>query len=158
MRLCECGASLEPYDSRRKFCDECRKLRNKASKNRHRKRNPEAEKEARRKYWERRGGDCVKKAESRKRTLKAKGLSVEQYDQLLSDQGGICAICGGPQTSYSRLFFDIDHDHECCPGAKTCGKCIRGLLCHPCNMGLGAFRDKPETLQAAIEYLQKRRP
>jgi hypothetical protein len=36
----------------------------------------------------------------------------------------------------------VDHDHACCPKqvkatAKTCGKCIRGLLCFRCNTSLG---------------------
>jgi hypothetical protein len=47
----------------------------------------------------------------------------------------------------------VDHDHNCCPSKKTCGKCIRGLLCMDCNRGLGYFRDDTARLDRAISYL-----
>lgn len=91
------------------------------------------------------------KAYRRGHGLKRKGLSVAEYDALLDKQGGRCAIGGhefgerGPQ---------VDHDHACCPGNKSCGKCVRALLCHHCNMGLGRFRDSPELLRFAANYLE----
>jgi hypothetical protein len=33
--------------------------------------------------------------------------------------------------------FVIDHDHNCCHGGASCGKCIRGILCSACNLSLG---------------------
>lgn len=60
--------------------------------------------------------------------------------QLLSDQGGKCAICKAPATS-------LDHCH-------TSGA-IRGMLCQNCNLGLGLFGDSPDNLRAAIEYLTR---
>jgi hypothetical protein len=48
----------------------------------------------------------------------------------------------------------IDHDHSCCPGRQTCGKCVRGLLCESCNHGLGQFKDSVEKLRGAADYLE----
>lgn len=79
------------------------------------------------------------------------GMSVEDYDALLASQGGGCAICHGVNKSGQRLA--VDHDHACCPGKTSCGRCVRALLCANCNLGLGKFRDDPLLLAAAIEYL-----
>ena len=88
----------------------------------------------------------------RKRLTKY-NLTQEQYDAMLSKQDGVCAIC----EKVSELNFRIDHDHRCCPGSYSCGKCVRGLLCHHCNAGLGQFNDDPDTIQKASEYLQASR-
>jgi recombination endonuclease VII len=49
----------------------------------------------------------------------------------------------------------IDHDHKCCSGPHSCGKCVRGVLCQHCNQGLGNFKDDPEILKRAIAYLER---
>lgn len=53
----------------------------------------------------------------------------------------------------------VDHDHACCPArggaSATCGKCVRGLICGPCNRGLGLFFDDPDALLRASEYLRR---
>ena len=78
---------------------------------------------------------------SRRSLLKRKyGITVEQYDEMYERQGGCCAICGTAEGTH------VDHDHET-------GE-VRALLCHSCNVGIGHFRDNPELLQAAIEYLE----
>jgi hypothetical protein len=46
-----------------------------------------------------------------------------------------------------------DHDRSCCPGTGSCGKCVRGLLCNPCNLMIGHAHDEQERLRAAIQYL-----
>ena len=43
----------------------------------------------------------------------------------------------------------IDHDH-------TTGK-VRGMLCHDCNTSLGKFRDNPDILRKAADYLERPR-
>jgi hypothetical protein len=59
----------------------------------------------------------------------------EWYEQKLAEQGSHCALC--PATSSGPLRMHVDHDHACCPSrvrrVQTCGECIRGILCNPCN-------------------------
>ena len=85
---------------------------------------------------------------NRKYWLRRMGLSTEQFDAMVVAQDNKCAICG---QEMSRPC--IDHDHDCCPNNQSCGKCIRKLLCIPCNIGLGNFHDSVETLKRAIAYL-----
>jgi hypothetical protein len=63
--------------------------------------------------------------------------------KLLAKQGSVCAICGGNR---GKNALDLDHNH-------TTGK-IRGLLCRPCNLGLGHFADTPEWLRKAADYIE----
>ncbi|MGA5420221.1 endonuclease VII domain-containing protein [Streptomyces lavendulocolor] len=81
-------------------------------------------------------------------------LPPGRYAEMLASQGGTCAICGRPDGEGRAL--SVDHDHGCCPdGDRTCGKCVRGLVCGACNHGLGKFRDSPELLRAAAAYLER---
>jgi hypothetical protein len=91
---------------------------------------------------------------SRTRTLKKYNLSLDDYHEILKSQDYSCKICNQRDTSY-RKRLSVDHDHSCCPGEGSCGKCIRGLLCHHCNSGLGNAKDSVEILQKMIDYLQK---
>lgn len=101
--------------------------------------NPERAKANARAWYAANAGKA--KASSRARHLRRKyGLSPEQVEGLKEMQANKCAICKTPTS------LVVDHDH------KT-GK-VRGLLCHLCNSSLGGFRDSPELLQSAVEYLQ----
>jgi len=81
-------------------------------------------------------------------------LRLERYYEILREQGGQCAICRAEHPGDIRLGrFHVDHDHACCPGFGSCGKCVRGLLCRGCNTALGNFRDDPDVLLAALSYL-----
>ena len=81
------------------------------------------------------------------------GVTQQWYDETLRRQGGKCGICGGE--SGARV-FSIDHDHNCCPGtAESCGKCVRGLLCGRCNTAIGLLKENPETIRAALRYIEK---
>lgn len=71
------------------------------------------------------------------------GITQEEFDGLLAEQQGKCAIDGCMGAAEH-----IDHDH------KT-GQ-IRGLLCGRCNPGLGLFDDDPAKLFAAAKYLESR--
>jgi hypothetical protein len=95
--------------------------------------------------------DPVKKAALRVKWLKGTySLTPEEYEARLVAQGGGCAICGKAPNGKA---LSVDHNHDCCPGKKSCGKCIRGLLCQQCNMGLGHFKDDTTLLRRAINYL-----
>ena len=73
-------------------------------------------------------------------------MTEEDYDNLLSKQSGVCAICLESDSKFrDGDLFHIDHDHDT-------GK-VRGLLCRPCNQGLGLFRDRKDSLAEAINYL-----
>lgn len=78
------------------------------------------------------------------RQVTRKGYS--EFDALLSEQGGCCAICGIHFLD-AKNKFRVDHNHETLQ--------IRGLLCQHCNSGLGFFKDSPTRLAMAIEYLVK---
>lgn len=90
----------------------------------------------------------------RERGIRRKyGLSIDEYNRLLSSQGGGCAICGD-KPDPSKKVFAVDHDHSCCPSyERTCGKCVRGILCSRCNTSIGMFEDDVELMAAAIVYL-----
>jgi hypothetical protein len=78
------------------------------------------------------------------------GVTLAEFEQMLKDQDGRCAICGTTEPSGRISFlcnFHIDHCHKA-------GN-VRGLLCSNCNRGLGYFADNPEFLQKAIEYLKR---
>ncbi|MBX4168039.1 endonuclease VII domain-containing protein [Rhodococcus sp. DMU2021] len=79
------------------------------------------------------------------------GMEIGEYDRMMIEQNGVCAICGQPETSKhsggaTRKLF-VDHDHQ--TGV------VRQLLCMKCNAGIGQFQDSPQLLRNAIEYLER---
>jgi hypothetical protein len=76
-------------------------------------------------------------------------ISAEEYYQMLEDQEGGCAICGKTPEEEGRKLA-VDHDHACCPGKKSCGMCVRGLLCLICNRFVGNWENYPEVFQTGI--------
>ena len=85
--------------------------------------------------------------------LKRFGLTPEQYIDMANAQNNVCKICGNKEKQNRRL--SVDHDHNCCSGQESCGKCIRGLLCSHCNKTLGLVNDSQEVLQKMIDYLRQ---
>lgn len=82
-------------------------------------------------------------------------MSLDTYKGMLEKQGYKCDCCGTPfdMTGGEKKKSEvrIDHDHRCCPGKYSCGKCIRGLLCHRCNISLGYIDREQQHLFAYLE-------
>jgi hypothetical protein len=81
----------------------------------------------------------------RKMTIRRHGLTEQEFNDMLLQQGNVCGICKGPPNGKDNVFH-IDHDHNT-------GK-VRGLLCSFCNLSLGFARDNIDVLQCMIKYLE----
>lgn len=79
-------------------------------------------------------------------------LTIAGYDALLARQGGKCPVCN--EAPPFGVTLSVDHDHSCCPGYYSCGRCIRGLLCPGHNNALGLFHDSIIEMRRAIDYLR----
>lgn len=82
------------------------------------------------------------KAIKRAALLKSHGLTQHEFELMVAGQENRCAICAKVFTKTPH----VDHNH-------LTGK-TRGLLCGPCNHGLGLFYDSEETLFRATQYLR----
>lgn len=97
---------------------------------------------------------CEKKSETNRLCSKHKtfysrfGLTAVQIQMILDIRK--CESCGCTDRPIC-----IDHDHSCCSGSKTCGLCIRGILCTSCNAGMGLLGDNLESLLKAVDYLSR---
>lgn len=99
-----------------------------------------------RKYWKRRLKENPDLNISRhlKRNY---GLTKEQFNQMVKNQNGRCAICSATSPGGTYKTWHVDHDHET--------NKIRGLLCNRCNFALGLVKDDIFLLFKLIEYLKK---
>lgn len=119
----------------------------KEAKKRYREKNKELIKEKAREYYKSGRKPIPKRNLEVNRNAHYKykyGITLEQYNDLLTKQEHRCAICGDGQWDHKRS-FSVDHDH------KT-GQ-VRGLLCLLCNTALGKFKDSQEILDKAKLYL-----
>lgn len=95
--------------------------------------------------------EAYKRSEYDKHLRDKYGISEQDYERLLVEQGGRCAICrtDNPPSwkGRKRATWHIDHDHA--TGV------VRGLLCFNCNSGLGHFKDSDARLIAAADYLRR---
>lgn len=80
------------------------------------------------------------------------GLTIDEYDAMVVQQGNVCAICKQPETAERngvKYRLAVDHCH------KT-GK-VRGLLCFKCNSAIGQFEKRNVPIRNIEEYLDKYR-
>jgi hypothetical protein len=87
----------------------------------------------------------------RRYLMRVYNITLEEYNAVLVEQGGVCAICGKSEeiknpSARDRSSLAVDHCHET-------GK-IRGLLCFKCNTGIGALGDSIQGLERALAYLR----
>jgi hypothetical protein len=75
--------------------------------------------------------------------LRKYGLTRSGVEALRGQRGNRCALCGGPDPGH------VDHEH-------ASGR-VRALLCERCNLGLGQFKDDPDVLRAAADYVERHR-
>ncbi len=121
---------LKDIEAHRKYAREYAKQ--------YRAKNPEKVRENDRRYWASHSSEW--KENRRRRALKVLyGLTLEQFNTMSETQNGKCLICK------NEAELVVDHCH-------STGK-VRGLLCNPCNRGLGQFSDSLEFLNNAVSYL-----
>jgi hypothetical protein len=75
-------------------------------------------------------------------------LTEKTFQEMVDKYDGKCYACNINKAT------NIDHDHSCCSGSRSCGKCVRGVLCNQCNTALGLVKDSKETLNNLINYLK----
>lgn len=114
-------------------CLDCHKARNRAYQKTHRRSYPYNKTPAFKLY------------SLRWQLKKRYGLTLEDYNRMLAEQGNVCAICQLPPKPERRL--TVDHCH------KT--TIVRGLLCDACNVGIEKFKENPETMGRAIAYCRR---
>lgn len=146
----KCGGAVEPaYEKYGRICRSCR---SRAATERNRK-NPERARAAGARY---RAAHIIdRRNDVRRSNWRKQGIvfTVAEYDAMLAEQGGGCAVCGTDQaggSSHATGTFHVDHDH-------ATGQ-VRGLLCARCNRGVGLFEDKASLFRAAARYLDKHQP
>jgi hypothetical protein len=159
MKRCKQCGQLKPLadfyaeksgrEGKRPECKACTAARRKAWYQHNRKREI-----ARVRVWQQANPDRLKASRDRNRGRRNKkmreihlrnkfGLTTEEYNRTLEQQGGACALCESAPTP--GISLHVDHDH----GTGE----IRGLLCMRCNNALGLFREDPDLLKRAARYV-----
>lgn len=76
-------------------------------------------------------------------------IKADDFAEMLGKHDGKCWSCKTRDGSV------VDHDHKCCAGAYSCGKCVRGILCSQCNTALGLLADNQEHIKNLLAYSLK---
>ena len=82
----------------------------------------------------------------RRNACRTYNISLEKYDEM---HNGGCEACG------SKENLCVDHDHSCCPGEYSCGKCVRGMLCKACNIAEGWLDSDPQRAILLAQYMKR---
>lgn len=137
---CKQSLSLDQFRFKNKektlyqgYCIECNKAKNRE----HYLDNKQAYKDKARAYEILHGG----------RQARSHHIDGAVLIEMYAKYNGMCWSC------QERPATAVDHNHQCCPGTTSCGKCVRGLLCHGCNAGIGLIGDTLDRLERATKYL-----
>lgn len=86
------------------------------------------------------------------------GITYQQYLDILASQDNKCFICQEIEVGKDVKVLCVDHDHRCCPGPRSCGKCVRSLLCTNCNKLLGYAEARTSLIDklGLREYVDRR--
>ena len=124
---------------RKRYADHPEGIREKNHK--YREAHPEKAKELHRKW-----NEAHPRGSRNTKLRKNYGITLETYDALFASQGGVCAICGEPESLGRELSVDHVHDET---------KRVRGLLCSRCNVAVGHIESLPglATLIQLLEYI-----
>jgi hypothetical protein len=91
-----------------------------------------------------------RKKSNRKYRVSSYGLTQDQFDGLLAAQRHACGMCHEPFEEGQLVH--VDHDHACCQRKnRSCGECVRGLLCHTCNIALGYIERRYAMARAYLD-------
>lgn len=133
----------------RSMCKTCYSAHNSQQRQKHREKRVDYDK-SRGTGWDRTGRENYEPSKPEKHDKyleRTYGITLQQYDEMLSAQGGKCAICKEDCNRSTSERLCVDHCHET--------GLVRGLLCFKCNVGLGRFDDDTSILYRAIDYLKK---
>lgn len=89
----------------------------------------------------------IKKDQYKSRLAGKYGITLQDYNRMIIEQDGRCAICLSDDPRGRGGNFHIDHCHS--------SNTVRGLLCANCNTAIGLLFENIETLANAIQYLEK---
>lgn len=102
--------------------------------------------------------DCQNKQKRKDYLKRTYGIEESTYIKMLNSSGGGCFICGKTKENNGGRYLSVDHDHSCCNGPRSCGKCVRGILCDTCNRAVGLLQDNPENAMAVAVYIKNNAP
>lgn len=78
------------------------------------------------------------------------GMTVDQFQEMVRSQKGLCAVCNKPETAvHNGIARQLSIDHCHASGG------IRDLLCSNCNRGIGYLQDDPHVLRSAVAYIER---
>lgn len=105
--------------------------------------NPESSRRAVKK-WQEQNPEKHRRSYKNWHLKKKYGVTIEQYEAMLLQQGGVCAICKKPPVE--GVCLSVDHNHQT-------GE-VRGLLHSSCNLGIGNFEEDPQLMRNAADYIE----
>lgn|SRR5262245_36514965 len=122
---------------------------------RRRRENPELYREYSRRAYQRNKAQVLERNRDWRRRTGYRNAKDRLRDQLVAElwqaQDGRCYLCGDLVAQDVAI---LEHDHRCCPPARFCQYCIRGVSCQPCNKVVGHGADDPDRLELIARNLR----